>query len=76
MKFIDKLVRDLNAAAATEVGAEAVLAATSAGRGHWFYWLGTASPRSATPVGQVFNSRRRMVGQVSLVGGVWRGSEA
>lgn len=72
MKFIDTITRNLNHDGATVRSFDATLAATSAGRGHYAYWLGTAGPAPKFPTAQIFNKNCKLIGQVSLIGGEWK----
>lgn len=76
MTFIDTLIRNLNADRATARSFDATLAATSAGRGHYGYALGTAGPIPSeyTHSVQVFDARGRLLGTAVLShsDGIWR----
>ena len=72
MNFIDTLKRKLNSDSATVLSLDATLSATSAGRGHYAYWLGTAGPEPLYPTAQIFNSRCKLVGEVRFIDGIWK----
>lgn len=72
MKFIDTLICNLNSDRATVRSLDATLAATSAGRGHYAYWLGTAGPSPTHPTAQIFNKQYKLIGEAVFIDGIWK----